>query len=499
MNPISLYISSATGEVRRTLTQPPAPLIRAILGTLLQIETTFVDGDNAAVELASGTTGRLVCKAPNALNGDAIILLDAAWSHTTETEIYTFAPLANSEQLLAIIKSTAEITLSAQIEWQLPDEDNPRKSLPFDLLVINSPAREDDGAPDAVADASWVWIKNKIQAGANLTRAVNENTKVITFSGEDADANAAAIDQTARDAAAAAQSTADGKLDPDGDGSQLTNVVGVDQTARDAAAAAQSTADGKLDSDGDGSQLTGVVGVDQTARDAAGACLPLAGGTMNDGAIVAFVNGSKLKVGTTNAGTGGNGGIAQVCSVDYEKKWEAGATYIMQQDGFTIRTLRDALGEPGSTHDTTKGFVVGTRWIQDNGDAWICRDATEDAAVWEAVCDCEIGVALSDETTDLATGSDVVKFSMPYAMYVRDLFLCCSTAPTGAAIAVEAKVGGSAFAGGEIPIDAFDSIGNSGLDSGLLARGAVISFNVTAVGSTIPGKGLKVWLRGSRR
>ena len=52
---------------------------------------------------------------------------------------------------------------------------------------------------------------------------------------------------------------------------------------------------------------------------------------------------------------------------------------------------------------------------------------------------------------------------------------------------------------GEIPIDAFDSIGNSGLDSGLLARGAVISFDMTAVGSTIPGKGLKVWLRGSRR
>ena len=465
MNPISLYISSATGEVRRTLTQPPAPLIRAILGTLLQIETTFVDGDNAAVELASGTTGRLVCKAPNALNGDAIILLDAAWSHTTDTEIYTFAPLANSEQLLAIIKSTSEITLSAQIEWQLPDEDNPRKSLPFDLLVINSPAREDDGAPDAVADASWVWIKNKIQAGANLTRAVNENTKVITFSGEDADANAAAIDQTARDAAAAAQSTADGKLDPDGDGSQLT----------------------------------GVVGVDQTARDAAGACLPLAGGTMNDGAIVAFVNGSKLKVGTTNAGTGGNGGIAQVCSVDYEKKWEAGATYIMQQDGFTIRTLRDALGEPGSTHDTTKGFVVGTRWIQDNGDAWICRDATEDAAVWEVLCDCEIGLALSDETTDLTTGTDVVKFSMPFEMYVRDIFLCCSTAPTGSTIEVTAKVGGSSFAGASIPVDSFDSIGHSGLDPGLLAREAVISFDMTAVGSTLAGKGLKVWLRGSRR
>ena len=227
--------------------------------------------------------------------------------------------------------------------------------------------------------------------------------------------------------------------------------------------------------------------------------LAKAGGTLEEDAEITFANGSKLKVGTTDAGTGGAGGLAQVCSIQYEKKWEAGLTYTLQQDGATIRTVRDAMSAPGAGHDETKGFAVGTRWIDDNGDVFICRDATEATAVWEAVCDCEIGVALSDETTDLATGTDVVKFSMPFAMYVRDLFLCCSTAPTGAAIAVEAKVGGSAFAGGEIPIDAFDSIGNSGLDSGLLARGAVISFDMTAVGSTIPGKGLKVWLRGSRR
>jgi hypothetical protein len=227
--------------------------------------------------------------------------------------------------------------------------------------------------------------------------------------------------------------------------------------------------------------------------------LATAGGTLEEDAEITFANGSKLKVGTTDAGTGGAGGLSQVCSIQYEKKWEAGATYVMEQDGATIRTLRDALGAPGATHDETKGFVVGTRWIQDNGDAWICRDATEDEAVWEAVCDCEIGVALSDETTDLATGTAVVKFSMPYAMYVRDLFLCCSTAPTGAAIEIDAKVGGASFGGGEIPISSFDSIGNSGVDPGLLARGSVISFDVTAVGSTIAGKGLKVWLRGSRR
>ena len=227
--------------------------------------------------------------------------------------------------------------------------------------------------------------------------------------------------------------------------------------------------------------------------------MPFAGGTMEDGAVIAFINGSKLKAGTTNAGTGGNGGIAQVCSVDYEKKWEAGATYIMQQDGFTIRTIRDVFGDPTNTHDGTKGFVIGSRWVTDGGDVWVCRENSPNAAVWEVLCDCEIGVALSNETTDIVTGTDVVKLSMPFAMYVRDIFICCSLAPTGAAIAVEAKVGGSAFASGEIPVSSFDSIGNSGVDSGLLPRRAVISFDVTAVGSTVAGKGLKVWLRGSRR
>ena len=146
--------------------------------------------------------------------------------------------------------------------------------------------------------------------------------------------------------------------------------------------------------------------------------LAKAGGTLEEDAEITFANGSKLKVGTTDAGTGGAGGLAQVCSIQYEKKWEAGLTYTLQQDGATIRTVRDAMSAPGAGHDETKGFAVGTRWIDDNGDVFICRDATEATAVWEAVCDCEIGVALSDETTDLATGTDVVKFSMPFAALV---------------------------------------------------------------------------------
>ena len=111
--------------------------------------------------------------------------------------------------------------------------------------------------------------------------------------------------------------------------------------------------------------------------------LPLAGGTMDAGADIAFANGSKLREGTTNAGLGGNGGIAQICSIDYELKWEAGRLYVMGQDGFTIRVEQYGFNvAPTATDDATKGYIVGSRRILDDGVAYTCTDSTEDAAVW---------------------------------------------------------------------------------------------------------------------
>jgi len=104
----------------------------------------------------------------------------------------------------------------------------------------------------------------------------------------------------------------------------------------------------------------------------------------NDGAKIVFDNGSRLQKGTTNSQTGGNGGIAQVCSIDYELKWEAGRQYVMQQDGFTIREVSyNFTLTPGVNDDSTKGFVSGSRWILDNGDIYVCTDNTEGDAVWE--------------------------------------------------------------------------------------------------------------------
>jgi nitrogen fixation protein len=55
----------------------------------------------------------------------------------------------------------------------------------------------------------------------------------------------------------------------------------------------------------------------------------------------------------------------------------------MQQDGFTIREVsHNFTFTPTANDDDTKGFVIGSRWILDNGDVYVCSDATATAAVW---------------------------------------------------------------------------------------------------------------------
>jgi len=99
-----------------------------------------------------------------------------------------------------------------------------------------------------------------------------------------------------------------------------------------------------------------------------------------------FDNGAFFRKGTTDAGNGGAKGTAQICSISYELKWEAGRLYYMQQDGFTIRDVTHNFTlVPQVTDDSSKGFVVGSRWSLDDGTVYLCSDDTIGAAVWAVV------------------------------------------------------------------------------------------------------------------
>jgi hypothetical protein len=102
------------------------------------------------------------------------------------------------------------------------------------------------------------------------------------------------------------------------------------------------------------------------------------------GGGVLLDNSSRLREGTIDAGTGGNNGIALICGVGYELKWEAGSQYVMNGNGDNIRIVNHKFNiVPSATDDSSSGFYVGSRWILDNGDIYVCTDSTIGAAVWE--------------------------------------------------------------------------------------------------------------------
>jgi hypothetical protein len=122
------------------------------------------------------------------------------------------------------------------------------------------------------------------------------------------------------------------------------------------------------------------------------------------GGGVLLDNASRLREGTIDAGTGGNNGIALICGVGYELKWEAGSQYVMNGNGDNIRIVNYKFNiVPSATDDSSSGFYVGSRWILDDGVSYICTDATVDAAVWEIEVSPYIPLAGTDGT-NLVTG-----------------------------------------------------------------------------------------------
>jgi hypothetical protein len=117
---------------------------------------------------------------------------------------------------------------------------------------------------------------------------------------------------------------------------------------------------------------------------------------------------------------------------------------------------------------------------------------------------CEIGIAVSDELTDLTVGAGKVTFRMPYAMTLTAVRANVNTAPTGSTIIVDInEAGATIMTTNKLSIDATEltsvtAATPAGLTDTALADDAVITIDIDQIGSTIAGKGLKVWLIGVR-
>lgn len=112
-------------------------------------------------------------------------------------------------------------------------------------------------------------------------------------------------------------------------------------------------------------------------------------------------------------------------------------------------------------------------------------------------------VMLSDQTTDLTTGTSKVEIRMPYAFLVTAVRAFVNTAPTGDAILVDVNEGVTSILSTVISIDATEKTSTTSatpavISDGVLADDASITFDIDQVGSTNPGKGLGVHLIGVR-
>ena len=112
-------------------------------------------------------------------------------------------------------------------------------------------------------------------------------------------------------------------------------------------------------------------------------------------------------------------------------------------------------------------------------------------------------VALSDETTDLTTGTAKASFNMPFAMTLTGVKANCTTAPVGSTIIVDINEAGSTILSTKLSIDASETTSTSAASPAVisdtaLADDALITFDIDQIGSSTAGKGLKVTLYGYR-
>jgi len=115
----------------------------------------------------------------------------------------------------------------------------------------------------------------------------------------------------------------------------------------------------------------------------------------------------------------------------------------------------------------------------------------------------EIGIAASDESTDLETGIAKLTFRTPYAMTLTGVRASVNTAPTGSSLVVDVNEGGVSVLSTKLSIDATEKTSTTAttppvISDSSIADDAEMTIDIDQIGSTIAGTGLKIWLIGTR-
>ena len=112
-------------------------------------------------------------------------------------------------------------------------------------------------------------------------------------------------------------------------------------------------------------------------------------------------------------------------------------------------------------------------------------------------------IAASDESTDLTTGTNKVYFRMPYAGTLLAVRASVNTAPTGSTLIVDLNEAGTSLLSTKLSIDASEKTSTTAASAAVISDSVLIddaemTIDIDQVGSTIKGKGLKVYLKVRR-
>jgi len=110
-------------------------------------------------------------------------------------------------------------------------------------------------------------------------------------------------------------------------------------------------------------------------------------------------------------------------------------------------------------------------------------------------------IAVSDETTNLTTGTAKLTFRMPFAMTLTAVRSSLSTASSSGLVTVDIKESGTTILSTALSIDATEKTSTTAATAAVisdtaLADDAEITVDITAAGTG--AKGLKVTLIGTR-
>lgn len=122
-----------------------------------------------------------------------------------------------------------------------------------------------------------------------------------------------------------------------------------------------------------------------------------------------------------------------------------------------------------------------------------------DLTIYETFC-----VAASDETTALTSGTAKVTFRAPWAFTLTGARASVVTAPTGQSLIADVMEGGtSVMTTNKLEIEAsetttVDATTQPTITDSAIADDAILRIDITQVGSSVAGAGLKVCLYGTR-